>query len=293
MPIVFITLCIGACTVKDITNTVLTNRSPSCEDYYGKYCAKIRDAHGNDKFTAELEIDDGGSKCSFETNSIPNHDVNAGKFTFANAIGPVTRTVEITKAPTRAASVTELSLLSFDAILLNGALVDLLADGCCGVGDGKTGCGPAVTEWRKDPGSLVSDLVLDGHLAHTQPDGTYHYHGDPIALYDRTGTVVSPVIGFAADGFPIYGPFINDGGIIRKVRSSWLLRSGPRPVGSCPGGVYDGTYIDDFRYAPGSGDLDRCNGMTLPSGKYAYFVTDTYPHILGCFSGTPDASFEK
>ncbi len=34
------------------------------------------------------------------------------------------------------------------------------------------------------------------------------------------------MIGFAADGFPIYGPFIDDNGDFRSVTSSYVLRSG-------------------------------------------------------------------
>ncbi|WP_368408951.1 YHYH protein [Celeribacter halophilus] len=58
------------------------------------------------------------------------------------------------------------------------------------------------------------------------------------------------------------------------------------------GGTYDGTFIDDWEYIPGSGDLDQCNGMTQ-NGVYGYVVTATYPHVLGCFTGSPDPSFNK
>ena len=56
--------------------------------------------------------------------------------------------------------------------------------------------------------------------------------------------------------------------------------------------LYDGTYVDDYQYAAGSGDLDECNGMSV-GGSYGYYVTDTYPWGLGCFKGTPDTSFDK
>ena len=28
-------------------------------------------------------------------------------------------------------------------------------------------------------------------------------------------------------------------------------------------------------------------------GEIGYVVTDTYPHVMGCFMGTPDPSFQK
>lgn len=103
------------------------------------------------------------------------------------------------------------------------------------------------------------------------------------------------MIGFAADGFPIFGPFIDDGGTVRRVVSGWTLRTGERQSqdgeGAFPGGTYDGTYVDDYEFT-GAGDLDACNGMTR-DGVYGYYVTDTYPWVLGCFAGTPDDSFRK
>ena len=54
----------------------------------------------------------------------------------------------------------------------------------------------------------------------------------------------------------------------------------------------DGTFVDDYEYVAGAGDLDECNGMTV-DGAYGYYVTDAYPWVLGCFRGTPDESFTK
>lgn len=59
-----------------------------------------------------------------------------------------------------------------------------------------------------------------------------------------------------------------------------------------PGGDYDGTYVDDYEYVQGSGDLDECNGM-MRNGSYGYYVVNEYPWVLACYQGTPHASFEK
>jgi len=72
--------------------------------------------------------------------------------------------------------------MSFDAIMLNGVVVDLLAAGCFGVGDGRIGCFDLATAWRYDPMSPSASFGTDAHHAHTQPDGHYHYHGDPLAM---------------------------------------------------------------------------------------------------------------
>ena len=60
--------------------------------------------------------------------------------------------------------------------------------------------------------------------------------------------------------------------------------------GSVVSSNYDGQFRGDYEYVAGSGDLDECNGMVV-NGQYGYFITDAYPWVLGCYSGTPDESF--
>lgn len=181
-----------------------------------------------------------------------------------------------------------------NAIFLNGVKLDLLAAGCYGVADGKIGCHDSDQPWRYDPMSEFADFGTDSHNAHTQPDGAYHYHGNPNALFYTNVDIISPVIGFAADGFPIYGSIFDDNGVNRAAKSSYQLKTGDRiPIDSVnPGGSYDGTYVDDYEYIEGSGDLDECNGMTIDH-VYGYYVTNTYPWVLACFKGTPNNSFLK
>jgi len=100
-------------------------------------------------------------------------------------------------------------------------------------------------------------------------------------------------VGFAAVGFPIFGSYIDDGGTIRAVTSSYQLRDGNRPSGpDDPGGTYDGNYIDDYEYVEGSGDLDECNGM-MRDGVYGYYIIDEFPWVLRCYQGETDSSFDK
>jgi len=147
----------------------------------------------------------------------------------------------VTSTPEMAGVNTALSLRVDNAVLLNGVKVDLLAAGCFGVRDGRIGCNDPDQPWRYDPMFRANGFGVDSHNAHTQPDGTYHYHGPPNALYDAAGDSPSPVVGFAADGFPIYGSLITDDSAVRSVTSSYRLKSGNRPSGAGdPGGQYDG-----------------------------------------------------
>lgn len=67
----------------------------------------------------------------------------------------------------------------------------------------------------------VYDLdICDGHAAM----GDYHHHNDADCLaeqLDDTGTGHSPVYGVAADGYPVYGPWVAEGVL---ARSSWVVR---------------------------------------------------------------------
>lgn len=149
-------------------------------------------------------------------------------------------------------------------------------------------------------GRLGGRLGTDDSLAHVQPDGSYHYHGMPYALlkrlqYDKKMALV----GWAADGYPIYAQFAykkpNDpkSGLV-KLKSSYKLRAGDRTDG--PSGPFDGSFASDFEYSKAFGDLDEHNGRTgvtpeFPKGTYYYVLTDTFPFVPRSFKGVPDRSF--
>ena len=278
----------------DITNAILTARSANCSDYLESYQSSVLDVNNGTVFNGELMISLSGEQCIFQTNNIPNHDFNDGAQAFPNEVSAQNNSFTISANPIHAASTTAVSLQLDNAILLNGVKVDLLAAACFGVGDGKVGCNDIDQPWRYDPMFTANGFQVDTHNAHSQPDGSYHYHGKPNALYqDDNDSSVSPLVGFAADGYPIFGPYFDDNGTIRKAVSSFQVKNGSRPSGTGePGGNYDGTYRDDYQYVESYGDLDECNGMTR-NGVYGYYITDGYPYVLSCFKGIPDSSFNK
>ncbi len=216
-----------------------------------------------------------------------------------------------------------------------------------------------VWRWRDEHGGAVNH------------HGQYHYYANPVGIYNDVIDEHSPLLGYAWDGVPIYGPnsypstsYTGDGttkifagpsgpeyntsmmhdsfikilvdgvdqtvttdftytgatgseksqitfgtapasgtiiiftvkNILRKVRSSYRLKTGTRvAIGSepaVPTGSYDGTYYEDYEYVAGLGDLDEYNGRFAstpekPSGIYAYYVTvdenniPAYPYVIG------------
>jgi len=278
-------------TAIDLTNAILTSGNSNCASYARLYRSNATDIHNSKAFTGELSISLQNDECVIKSNAIPNHNFNDGERTFRHPVKTQDSEYRITTNPSIAAQPTPLALNQDNAVLLNGVKVDILAAGCFNVGNEKTGCSDVTQPWRLDPMHNASGFRVDSHNAHTQPDGTYHYHGSPNALYDSNDTYT--VVGFAADGFPIFGGTITDDGTSRKVNSSYRLKSGQRATGTDnPGGRYDGTFRDDYEYVAGLGDLDQCNGMQI-NNTYGYFITDEYPYVLACFSGTPHDSFNK
>ena len=277
----------------NMTDIIFTQRSFNCKDYIGKYTADAKDIGQNKPFISELSISADNTHCLFSSNGIPNHAFNDGNTPFPHAVAEIQEHFKVVQSPVFADAATPLSLRIDNAILLNGVKVDVLAAGCFGVGNGKIGCNDDNQPWRYDPMHQANGFNVDRHNAHAQPDGAYHYHGPAPVLFNQNNDQVSGVIGFAADGFPIVGPYFNDGTQIRKAISSYRLKNGSRPItNNAPGGQYDGQFRDDYEFIKGLGDLDECNGMSI-NGQYSYFVTEHFPYLIGCFMGTPDASFFK
>ncbi len=190
--------------------------------------------------------------------------------------------------------------------------------------DGQYWSGSAFTNGATTTGFNRNALVYEGVsfdncLGHPAPNGAYHNHVNPSCLYNSTLTTVhSPIIGYAFDGFPVYGAYAytntNGTGAIKRMVSSYVLaadtglvltganastaastpstpttRTGGPPVNS----TYPlGNMCEDYIYTAGSGDLDDHNGRfcvtpEYPSGTYAYFVTldatgnPAYPFVIG------------
>lgn len=204
---------------------------------------------------------------------------------------------------------------------------------CGGPGNPPCPGGMAATQdWNRDaiPAEKAGFDCAKGHPAM----GNYHHHQNPSAfkldktvisdicnLYDADGLYVidaevhSPLLGFAYDGFPIYGAYgyaKKDGtGGISRMKSGYTLRNittrTTKPDGSpsVTGPAVSATYFlgyfrEDYVFAANTDEsyLDKHNGRfcvtpEYPNGTYAYFCTvdenwnSTYPYAVGTtFYGT-------
>jgi hypothetical protein len=211
----------------------------------------------------------------------------------------------------------------------DGVAWNTQANALCG-GPGNPPCpgGPSANmPWNRDaiPAEKAGFDCSKGHPAM----GNYHHHQNPSAfkldlqvisticdVYDADGlyaidtTQHSPLIGFAYDGFPIYGAYgfkNSDGtGGITRIQSSYQLRNisvrthwadgtdvadGPVVSSTYPLGYFR----EDYEYIAHAGQeeyLDASNGKfcvtpEYPNGTYCYFATvdenwnSAYPYVVG------------
>ena len=163
-------------------------------------------------------------------------------------------------------------------------------------------------DWNENALSPFINLGTDMNDAHVQPTGKYHYHGDPTNYITGLGVSAgshSPIIGYAADGFPLYYKYVysdpmDANSSVVEASSCFQLKTGNRPGDgtTAPDGAYDGTYVEDYEFNESIGGcvLDQCNGRfgvtpDFPNGTYYYVMTEEFPVVPRCFAGTPDMSF--
>jgi hypothetical protein len=125
---------------------------------------------------------------------------------------------------------------------------------------------------RKLRQSVTAGKYISGTLSY-QPDLQLDFNG-----HETVSDAHSPIIGWAYDGNPIYGPYgyeNNTGGQVKIIEPGYdFILQGNRPsLDLYP----QGFFVEDYQFT-NSGDLDEHNGRycitpDFPNGTYAYFAT--------------------
>jgi len=209
---------------------------------------------------AELDAPEVSGTCDGDSivvtsNGIPDYTYIE---TSPGSPGAANYTFTIPAAPAMADEVTDVPDLGTAAVALNGVPIYGPTEGTGG-----------------DVLSLAGALSECG--SHNGPTG-FHIH--QILTTDNTDCLFTPaevaaapqLVGYAFDGYPIYTG-------IDQYTSSWELTD-------------ESLFATDtwaaHSYVEGSGDLDQCNGLTDAAGNYAYYTTETFPYVIGCYSGVVD-----
>ena len=117
--------------------------------------------------------------------------------------------------------------------------------------------------------------------------GTFFLDSNLIDAFRITSTAHSPIVGWAYDGAPIYGPYAYEftngtGSIVRMTSGYTRNKLSPNPDIEC---------IEDFTFT-NTGSLDENNGRfavtpEYPKGVYAYYCTvdendvPVFPYVIG------------
>ncbi len=157
-----------------------------------------------------------------------------------------------------------------------------------------------------------------GEYAHPSNPQTLRYILGDNLFENNAGNILeqedqlehSPIIGWAFDGNPIYGPYgyadpTNQSSSIARLNTSYRLKTNlvynditnPYPSRTEGPLITDeaaGNFVEDYEYVFGLGDLDQYNGRfcktpEYPNGRYCYFVTidatengnPVFPYVLG------------
>ena len=269
---------------------------PSVDDY---------NTTGDDEWVCTLSFETNETHIQIDTNGLPNHDFHSGPGCCASeqdtswiipleptnqtGCNPAITSEGCTMAPERGAV----------AFAVNGVAIYGPEDGPGG--DAVAGQEGAYEEDRQH-------IWLGLCHGHSGPGGEYHYHADGNCMHwhpegeqtwidyslesSRSISEHSPIVGFAFDGYPIYG-FVgwDEEGEVAEMTSSYRLKEGETG--------YNG--IDDYEYVEGLGDLDSCNGHwgttpDYPDGTYHYHTTWEngeggigFPYFINCYRGVMEA----
>lgn len=252
-----------------------------------------------ENFQCRLEVEYTDTTVIIRANGIPSHDyestlgccASAQNYEWTIPLLPTDDTDgQLTPAPERGPI----------AFAVNGVAI-------FGPEDGPGGDAVALENGLYVENRQQIDLGICG--GHSGPGGQYHYHWDANCMHWHPDTAKgqqfsdysfdqlargahSPIIGFAFDGYPIYGIYgWNHAGNVKEMTSSYRLKTGGA-------NGYNG--IDDWEYVEGMGDLDECNGHfgptpEVPEGIYHYHSTRLngagslgFPYFLLCYHGIPD-----
>jgi hypothetical protein len=142
-----------------------------------------------------------------------------------------------------------------------------------------------------------NDVSMDSAGGFVKTDNIYGYaqpSPQTVGLNSWATDSHSPIVGWAFDGLPIYGPYgytdrLDNTSDIKRLVSSYSLKTAGRTT---VGGTPTGEFVEDFEYSSATGDLDEFNtryGITpeFPSGTRYYVATldsnlqPAYPFTVG------------
>ena len=240
---------IYSCNFSSMGNA-LTNRS--WVDRNGTiYFLKKPFVKGNKKWNSKINIDESNPNTTISGNGLPDHatgdfPIDSGSTAYQydrnpNSIKSQNISYAIPANPKIADKLSCLPMGTIGIALSGGVFFNAL---------------------DADKRDAVANEIFDACEGHPQQNGQYHYHHDSPCFDHGSKTEHSPLLGYALDGFGIYGARGEGGKVLTNA------------------------------------DLDECHGHTGPAldrhgnlvNQYHYHMNNEFPYTLGCFKGEVDQS---
>jgi hypothetical protein len=263
------------------------------------YSASVYNASASVQATSTAAWTCSTTARTLAANGLPDHAV--GTFPNANnpnAIAAQTVAGTFTLAPKTSTTATTLGgPAGATGYVLNGVKIDAATAGSCDNTGSNCSLIGNTGAWSIEAlGQTAFNFGTDANNAHVQPGGAYHYHGLPEGFITQLGKgAAMTLVGWAADGFPIYARYgysvaTDAKSTVKVLKASYKLKTTVSTTRPSTTTYALGTFAQDWEYVAGSGDLDECNGRTgvtpeFPGGIYHYYGTDTYPYLQRCVKG--------
>lgn len=235
-----------------IANTTFTQTptASTCDEISSSFTTK-------GSANANLADPESSATCTDETVTVNSNGIPDYTYIQTSPGDPAAQDLEFSfpATPTVASETTDIPLLGAMAVAINGVPIYGPTEGTGG-----------------DVLSLAGALSDCG--SHNGPTGFHmHLFGTSTAtdcMYTATEVAEGvQLVGYAFDGYPIY---TGNG----QYTSSWELTDAT---------LFATDTWAAHSYVAGSGDLDECNGLADSEGNYAYYTTDTFPYVMGCYRG--------
>ena len=160
---------------------------------------------------------DGGSKMKLRVRNIPNHPTAV----FPDTVGTQGYNPSYIQAHNDIYNIPIDPQRNPNAV----AMTDRDANGALNMGPVGLAVNGVVFYNPFDANMTDASNIMDRSCGHPSPDNRYHYHKYPICVntpFVDKGEAHSPIIGFALDGFPVYGPYEASGEMAKDSKENPL-----------------------------------------------------------------------
>jgi hypothetical protein len=159
----------------DIYEKIFTARSADYSDSFS-YSASVRDLTRSQCSDSEVNVTADECSCTITSDNMPNHDFNDSSANFRADVVKQSNQFVLSRRPLKAAQNDALSAQMWDAVMLNGVVVDIKTGGCYSPSERRAdadenteaGCPNGGINWQLVALKYATKFGVARHNAHVQ-----------------------------------------------------------------------------------------------------------------------------